>query len=87
MNDNQPDQEFWDLADSFINMANEQMEHSDPGKVSSAILYAAARFNAFIVANTTEEDFESEKAGALRYFTKQYRVMLEESLEDFEREQ
>ena len=79
-------EQFWKLADSFINLANEHYEKESDGKVGYAMLYAAARFNAFIVASTAghKQDLGEEKQQATEYFTEQYRKMFSENLEDYE---
>ncbi len=84
MTEKVPDQEFWDLADSFIKLANNHLDEADPDKVSSALLYAAARFNAFIVASAEDVVISEEKDAAVNYFSGQYRKMLAENLDDYE---
>jgi hypothetical protein len=78
------DDKFWDRADSFINLANDYCDEISRGKVSSSLLYAAARFNAFIVAASAEskEELIGDKESAIEYFVEQYRKMLEENLDD-----
>jgi len=83
MTEEQPDQEFWDIADSFIEMANNLMDDADAGKANAALLYAAARFNAFIVASVEDTDVAEEKSGAIDYYSRQYRQMLSDSLDDY----
>jgi len=80
-------EEFWKIADSFINQANELYEKEGDGKVGYAMLYAAARFNAFIVATTAggKQEISDEKEQATTYFTEQYRKMFTENLEDYEK--
>jgi hypothetical protein len=86
-----PDQEkrdvdagFWDRADAHIHLANEHCDTADAGKVSASLLYAASRFNAFIVAcNATSADsLAHSRTQTLEYFTEQFRAMLAENLDD-----
>lgn len=84
MTEQVPDQEFWDIADSFISLANDHLDKADADKVSSALLYAAARFNAFIVASAEDVVISEEKDAAVNYFSGQYRKMLAENLDDYE---
>lgn len=79
------DEAFWDRADSFIHLANKQSDSADVGKVSASLLYAAARFNAFIVASQSpsSEALQATKQEALDYFSNQYRQMLEDNLNDY----
>ena len=78
------DDSFWDRADRFINQANDFCDHAPRDKVSASLLYAAARFNAFVVSATAEtmEELQQDKDAALEYFVGQYRKMLEENLDD-----
>ncbi len=86
-NESDPNAEqFWKLADSFINLANQQYQEESDGKVGYAMLYAAARFNAFIVASTAGDKgaLAEEKQPATEYFTEQYRKMFAENIDDYE---
>lgn len=85
MSDNPLDQQFWDMADSFIRLANDQARRAAAGKVSAALSYAAARYNAFVLATakSTPEEFKGDEAKALDYFTEQYRTMLKDNLADY----
>jgi hypothetical protein len=79
------EREFWKLADTFINTANELYQKEGDGKVGYALLYAAARFNAFIVASTAGDKTElaDEQEAATDYFSDQYRKMFTENIEDY----
>lgn len=79
-----PDQQFWDLADSFIELANQHCETVRRNRVSATLLYAAARFNSFVVATGTssKNQLESEFESAVRYFVDQYEKMLRDNLSD-----
>jgi Protein of unknown function (DUF3144) len=78
------DDDFWNRADAHIALANSQSKSTDAGKVSASFLYAAARFNAFIVASGQPDakSLAANKAEAIDYFTKQFRKMLDENLSD-----
>ena len=80
------EREFWKLADSFINLANDHYAQEGDGKVGYALLYAAARFNAFIVASTAgdKQELTEEMEPAAKYFTDQYRKMFVENLDDYQ---
>jgi hypothetical protein len=75
---------FWDRADEYIHLANRHCDATDAGKVSASLLFAASRFNAFIVASkvTNAEALSQSRAEALEYFTEQFRSMLAENLDD-----
>jgi MoxR-like ATPase len=85
MSNSTPGPEFWNRVNALINMANEQCDTADPSEVCASAMYASARFNAFIVARTTEspEKMKLEKERALEYFTDQFRKMMAENLDDF----
>lgn len=77
--------EYWQRVDEFIALANKQCNPADPNDVGASALYAAARFNAFVVAKAvgTGENMALEKERALEYFTEQFRTMMLSNLEDF----
>lgn len=85
MSNNTPGPEFWNRVNALINVANSQCDAAHPNEVSASTLYASARFNAFIVAQTTgsAEKMALEKERALDYFTDQFRKMMEDNLDDF----
>jgi hypothetical protein len=80
----QPDEAFWRMADSFIHHANSQND-TDRGVVSAGFSYGAARFNTFVIASQcgTKEAFEAEKEAAMEYFVNQYRMALTEHIADY----
>ena len=79
------DKDFFKRTDAFIKVANELTSEHDIGKVSASMLYAAARFNAFIVASSAKDKAEADrnKVEAIEYFTNQYRSMLMANMEDY----
>lgn len=78
MSDNTEDKEFFDRADAIINLANSQCDDFAIGRVSSSLLFAAARFNAFIVASSAKdlEQLKNDKTEAIKYFKEQYEKYL-----------
>ena len=85
MSDNNEDTLFWNLVDSFIEQANNACEEADPGVVSAALLNAAARFNAFVVAASSidRKEYIEEIESARNYLTGRYRELVSENLEDY----
>lgn len=79
------DKDFFKRTDAFIQMANQLSQEHDLGKVSASLLYAAARFNAFIVASSAADKAEADrnKVQAIDYFTNQYRAMLLANMDDY----
>ncbi len=84
MSDDKPDKEFWDRADEVIHLANRQCDSASIRKVSSSLLYAAARFNSFIVASSAKsaEELKEDKEKAVDYFVEQYKKMLVENIDE-----
>ncbi len=85
MSDNIPDPAFWERLNAVINLVNDQCSAAAPNDVGSSTMYAAARFNAFILAKTvgSAENMKIERERALDYFTGQFRLMVESNLDDF----
>lgn len=72
--------EFYDLADKFVNLANELTDSHTSTRISSVILFAAARYNVFnfYVTGGTKNDEED----GIEYYVDQYRSMLEDNFEE-----
>ncbi len=81
------DEEFWQVTDDFIKLANDQCDKHKNGKVSTSILFSAARFNAFMYASTAKDlsEFQKDKELAIEYLTDQYKKVLIENLSDYEK--
>lgn len=86
MSDIQPDAQFWNFADSFIHLANKHVAKAPSTRVSATLLYAAARFNAFVATanSSSKEEFAADKEEVVAYFREQYEKMLRENLADYE---
>ena len=84
MSDIKRDKQFWDMADSFIQLANTHLNETKPSRVSASALFAASRFNAFVAAAASENkaQFIAEKESAIAYFLQQYEAMLRENLDE-----
>ena len=83
--DEQQQEAFWQRTDEVIALANQQSENEESEAVSGSLLYASARFNAFIIAAQagSKSVLQSGKEQALEYFTEQYRQLLAENLDDY----
>jgi hypothetical protein len=79
------DKEFFERADAYITLANDQAISVSRGKVSASMMFATARFNAWVSASGTDsaEELASVKDEALEYFLSEYRKMLEENLDEY----
>ncbi len=87
MNDENIDREFRRMADAFIDQANAFVDASAKENVGMALLYAAARFNAFVVASHAPSihKFDQDRDKAIQFFSSEYVRMLEENLDDYKR--
>lgn len=79
------DPDFYDRADGIIHLANKQIGVASRGQVSASCMYATARFNAWVNAcgHGSAGDMAAARSEAIEYFTRQYRAMLEENLDDY----
>lgn len=87
MNDEQRNRLYREMADGFIDVANRYCEQHDKVLVGSALLYGAARFSAFVAAAAAQDlaQYEADRGAAREYFLQEFRRMLEENLEDYQR--
>ncbi|WP_417542425.1 DUF3144 domain-containing protein [Methylophaga thalassica] len=76
---------FQERVDEFVAIANQQAAESSVEDVNTAVLFSAARFNAFSVARSVEtaENLQAEKQAAIEYFTQRYAEMLNQNLEEY----
>jgi len=87
MSKEERDEEFWAMTDEFIQLANNQCDKHRNGKVSTSMLFSAARFNAFMFASTTKDidELMKDKELAIEYFTNEYKKALTDNLNDYEK--
>lgn len=85
MDTDSKDKTLADLANAFIVQANEQLTTGNHTKVSMALLIAAARFNAHIIAagSGSIDALKAEMPKAVSYFTKKYERSLKDSLTEY----
>jgi hypothetical protein len=80
------DDNFFERADEHINIANNHINAKvEPRLVSSSMMFASARFNAWISASGFQngEELKARKKELLEYFISQYSSMLEENLDNY----
>ena len=79
------DHEFYDRAQEHLSVANEQLAEVERGEVSASMLYACARFNAWVSASNrvSAQDLKGAYGETIEYFVAQYRKMLVKNLDDF----
>jgi hypothetical protein len=80
-----PSPEFWERVNAVIDLANEQCKGAPQGEISSSLLYATARFHAFIVASAASDvdEMKANRQEAIDYFPEQYKKMLIENLDEY----
>ena len=71
---------FHEVADEFINLANELSDDWAQPLLSAAIMYAAARYNAFNFQSV--DGNAGHREDAIRYYTEQYSKMLRENMQE-----
>ena len=80
-----PDQPFFDRADAHIRLSNEQTLEISAGKVSASMLFASARFAAWLTArgHNSGAEMKAQRAENIEYFVKEYRAMLVDNMDDY----
>jgi len=84
--ENQVDEKFYERADAHIALANGHINAKiHPGWASNSLMFAASRFNAWVAAAgfANGEDLGKEREEILKFFTDQYKLMLEENLDNY----
>lgn len=74
-----PDKAFFDRADAFLGVANGQLGETPAGRVSASMMFATARFNAFVAQAQGLAPGEVDEE-TVRYFVSEYETMLRENL-------
>ena len=84
MSDTDTDLAFRKRADAFIQLANELTDHASVEETGFSLLYAAARFNSFLVYTKVNsgEEMAAQRQKAIEYFSEQYVRMLTENFDD-----
>ena len=80
------DDNFYTRADEHIHLSNDQLaDESGRGKVSASMMYATSRFNSWVTACgfQSAEQMVTAREETITYFVEQYRLMLEENLDDY----
>ena len=73
--------EFYDAVDRFISLANKLAKEQGDSRVSTVILFAAARFNAYCMLSGNPDVGKNLNAAKAR-FVGQYREMLDDNVEE-----
>ncbi|MEL6267229.1 MAG: DUF3144 domain-containing protein, partial [Pseudomonadota bacterium] len=70
---------FFEMADQFLAIANNAVDDQGAGRVSAAMMFACARFNAFTAQTQGMPPGEVDD-DAVRYFRDEYEKMLRENM-------
>lgn len=70
-----------EMADRFIEIANELSKTQTKDRVGMAFMFAAARYNAFVSLGKSE-DLSRDKEDILNWHTAEYHRMLESNLDE-----
>jgi len=84
--ENQADEQFFKRVDTLIGLANGYVKaQAHPAFVNNSFMFASARFNAWVAAAgyQNSEEMAKEKEEMLNFFVNQYKLMLEENLNDY----
>lgn len=79
------DEGFYKRADAIIDLANTQASGAGPGPTGASMMFAAARFNAWISATgfTSGQAMAASRQQTIDYFLEGYRQMLEMNLDQY----
>jgi len=74
-------QEFYDVVDKFINLANELGTTWPRSRISATLMFAAARYNVYNWLNR-DVDLEQTLEQAVIYYREQYEEMFRENVQE-----
>ncbi len=82
---NTDDDLYWGQVEAFLEQANAACDLADPGVVAAALVNAAARFNAFVVAHSSlnKDEFNEDIEGTTQYLTGKFREHVKEHMADY----
>ena len=81
MQNDEEDQIFWQLSDEYIDLANEKAALYHIDLVNDAMMFSAARYNAFVCTQLLAEG-DADKDQLVDEFVEHYRRMLCENIEE-----
>lgn len=74
--------EFFEIADKYINLANDIAKTEGTANTGTALRYAAARYNTF-EASLASPDLVSEKDKLIDMLCDDFREMLKANMDDY----
>lgn len=82
MTDKQQGMEFFEIADKYINLANDISKTEGTANTGTALRYAAARYNTF-EASLSTQDLAGEKDKLIDMLCDDFREMLKANMDDY----
>ena len=82
MNDENQGLEFFQIADKYINLANDIAKTEGTANTGTALRYAAARYNAF-EASLSTPDLAGESDKLIDMLCDDFREMLKANMDDY----
>jgi len=82
MSEEKQDTPFFELADQYINLANELAQKDGTANVGTALRYAAARYNTF-EASLSTKDLAGEQEKMIDMLCDDFREMLKVNMKDY----
>jgi hypothetical protein len=81
----QLDDKFYDRADAHIHLANDQAEETSHAMVNASMMFASARFSAFVSARgfASGAAMQAKRAETVEYFVAGFRQMLEGNIDAY----
>jgi hypothetical protein len=81
----QLDDKFYERADAHIHLSNEQLEDASREMVNASMVFASARFSAWISASgfSSGEAMAAKRDETIEYFVAGFRQMLEGNLDAY----
>ena len=82
MSDDKKEMEFFEIADQYINLANELAKSEGSANTGTALRYAAARYNTF-EASLSTDDLAGEQDKMIDMLCDDFREMLKANMKDY----
>ena len=79
--------QIWNLIEQLIEQVNIATDEGlEPGEAHQALMYAAARYGAFVVAAASEskEEFAQDVDDAKKFYLDQFRRLLLDNFDDYQ---
>jgi len=82
MSDEKQETPFYEIADQYINLANELAKTEGSANVGTALRYAAARYNTF-EASLSTKDLAGDESKMTDMLCDDFREMLKVNMQDY----